>query len=135
MYSAAEDTIPAIVLIFWKIKPDASSVTSFLTCWRTLMPVADRGGLVAEFVTRPVSSDVFSWITFPLPPPDICRPFISVGLWRSANDFEGQLSRYFRTDVEKEHFEVELRRRTLITPEYWRRGLWPLPELDSPDTR
>lgn len=119
-----------IVLIHWKIKK--ASVDEFIKFWKTEAVVRDNEGLIGEFLTTPVSSHEYPWITLDLEDEPIAYvSYVNVGLWSSAEAFEEQIGHYFETESGVKSFEYEPRSRTLLMPDSWRIGNALLPEHSS----
>ena len=123
-----------IVLIHWKILPD--KVDDFLAFWKEVATIKDRSGLTGEFLSAIHPSDNYDWITWDLTAEhDEYVPFMNVGLWRDVQTFHDQIGRYFPAPGNKQPFEYEERVRALLDAQYWRRGLFPLPQHDSDGVR
>ncbi len=86
--------------------------------------------MVGEFLSEPTGHELYEWITWDLRAAN-AKKFINVGLWADADAFHDQIGRYFNPTAGKMPFEVELRRRALLTPAGWRMGNWHLPDHDS----
>ena len=121
-----------IVLIHWKIKPEPEMVEKFLKFWEKTAVVADRRGLVGEFLSEPHSAAEYGWVTWQL---NGCegkhRSFINVGFWNSAEEFDEQIGKYFESSTGLKEFEAEPRVRTVLAPKCWRIGDAALPIHDS----
>jgi len=121
-----------IVLVDWKIIPGKETEEAFKKFWRSGLPVNDRSKMVGEFLSAVTSqSSEYPWITWNLADSDKYTRFVNVGLWADAAAFHGQIGQYFNPENGKMDFEFELRKRSLLSPECWRMGDWPLPKHDS----
>jgi hypothetical protein len=116
-----------IILVHWKIRPGRED--EFIAHWSTISAVADRSGLVGEFLTVPDDPVVYPWITWPLDPS--YRTFINIGLWRDGAAFQEQFGRHINDCAPLLPFEAERRTRILVEPKAWRTGAAPLPTRDS----
>lgn len=121
-----------IVLIHWKIKPEPEMVEKFLKFWKGAAVVADRRGLIGEFLSEPHATTAYGWVTWRLNGREgYHRSFINVGFWNSAEEFHGQIGKYFESSGGPKEFEAEPRVRTVLDPECWRIGDGNLPIHDS----
>lgn len=117
-----------IVLVQWKIKPGLGAV--FRSHWEKNLRIANRSGLVAEFLCEPGSE---GYITWAMPDPDDppCTLFVNVGIWTDADAFRDQVEPYFNDDREPEPFEAARRVRTVLHPVSRRMGCALLPKDSS----
>jgi hypothetical protein len=117
-----------LVLVHWKIRDDDSAEAEFLGQWRQSNPDRDRGGLIAEILSRAGEHPSFG----PLPSAVAgCRNFYTFGMWTSLDAFTAQIGPRFS---KRYGFEEEDRVRHLFTPDSWRRGGAEFPSVNSPGT-
>lgn len=120
-----------IVLVEWRIKKGREQ--EFLDYWSTRATVADRSGLVGEFLSRVEDRTQFPWMVWNLDPR--WTTYVNVGIWRSGADFQEQIGRFIDNSRPPLAFEAQRRRRVLVAPERWRTGATPLPFFSHPDVR
>lgn len=118
-----------IVLVHWQIIPGRE--TEFQQYWKSGLPVTDRTGLVGEFLCELTGDEQYDWVTWNMRSSEDCSTFINVALWRDAETFHEQIGKYFNPARGTVDFELELRKRALLTPRCWRMGDWKLPIHDS----
>lgn len=123
-----------IALIHWRIRPEPEHIAGFLEHWNTTNRIADRAGLVAEFLSDSLPIAAFPYITWHLDPDSLGdhKSYVTVGLWRDAADFSEQIAQYFNDDKPLLPFEQYRRRRVVFKPIAWRIGGSALPSDDSP---
>jgi hypothetical protein len=117
-----------IVLVHWCVVRGKEE--EFRQYWKAGLPVNDRSGLVGEFLCEPTGHEKYNWVTWDLRHPT-ATIFINVGMWADTGTFHEQIGRYFNPAGGKKEFELELRKRALLTPNCWRMGDWKLPVHDS----
>lgn len=123
-----------IVLIKWRIKPSESAVGAFKNWWREHAEIADRCGLVGEFLSEPVPEEQLPYASDDLAPASgEFWPFVNVGLWRDEEAFRSQVAQYFKDDEPPQDFEAARRTRTVLLPREWRLGEWNLADLADGD--
>jgi len=131
---AADGTAVRIVLVEWKIKKGREQ--DFLDYWSKRATVADRAGLITEFLASPDSTERWPWINWPTP---IARPdytlFYNIGLWRDDAAFQEQVGRFIDPERPALDFEAEKRSRILLAPQRWRAGATSAPQQDSAQTQ
>ena len=121
-----------LVIVHWKIKPGREA--EFLTYWSERARVADRAGLVGEFLSGVEDRATYPWMTMA----SLDRrwtSYFNVGLWRDAAAFQEQIGRFIDIARPPLDFEAERRERVLLAAERWRRGTWQLPADDPPGVR
>ena len=120
-----------IALIHWRIKPDC--VDEFLRHWREKNRIADRNGLIAEFLSDSLKPSDFPFVTWHLDEQSLgnFRSFVTVGIWADGDEFETQIGQYFNDDKALEPFEQYRRRRVVFSPVGWRIGGSAMPGEDS----
>lgn len=114
-----------IVLIHWRIKPDAVSETAFLDFWKTVAKVSDKENLIGEFLSAPLSAKDFPFKVDDLSvghSKDSCTHFVNVAMWKDWESFQHQVGKYFDDAKPMQPFEAERRSRTILDPKEWRRG-------------
>ena len=126
-----EATSMRIIFVEWRIKKGREE--EFLEYWSTRATVADRSGLIGEFLTRVESRKQFPWIVWNLD--DRWTTFYNVGLWRERTDFQEQIGRFIDTSRPPQPFEARRRRRVFLAPERWRLGCPGLPLSDPTGVR
>jgi hypothetical protein len=122
-----------VALIHWRIRPNDDSKNAFMEHWKTNNSIADRAGLIAEFLSDSLKIADFPWITWHLDSESLgnFKSYVTVGLWQDSDAFKEQVSRYFNDDKPMESFEKYRRRRVIFRPVGWRIGETPLPDKDS----
>ena len=118
-----------VVFVHWKILKGREE--EFKHYWRIALPVDDRSGLVAEFLSEPSGHQKYEWVTWDLRGTEEFTVFINIGIWANAETFHEQIGRYFNPAKGKLEFEYELRTRALLTPKCWRMGDSHMPVHDS----
>lgn len=116
-----------IVVVEWRIKKGREQ--DFLDYWSTKATVADRTGLVGEFLSRVEDRNQFPWMVWDLD--SNWTTFLNVGFWRTGSDFHEQIGRFIDNAKPPLDFEAQKRRRVLIAPERWRVGETPFPVSDA----
>lgn len=79
-----------IVLVEWRIKKGREQ--EFLDYWSTRATIADRSGLIGEFLSRVEDPEKFPWMQWRLDPS--WTTFVNVGFWRTSSDFQQQIGRF-----------------------------------------
>ena len=126
-----------VVLVHWRVKPDEENVAAFLEHWRGVNTIANREGLVAEFLSEPLSAKVFADTTWHLDQDSLgdFKSFVNVAVWRDAEDFHEQVARHYNDDRPMLPFEKYRRRRVVADSSNWRVGSFKLPAEDSAGVR
>jgi hypothetical protein len=133
------NTEMSIVLIHWKIK--TSQVPDFEQKWKTVYTINNRDGLIGELLSRVERrSQAYPFITWPIACANIadeekCTHYINVALWSSHKRFHEEVGHNMKDDGDIQPFEIERRRRVVVTPTEWRVGTAPLPTGDSLGTK
>ncbi|MFC0389019.1 hypothetical protein [Muricoccus vinaceus] len=117
-----------IIVVHWKIRHGMED--QFLHYWSTRALVADRSGLVAEFLSSPADRQRLPWIIWSGLDPR-WTSFYNVGLWRDEAAFQDQIGRFINNSRPPLTFEAAPRERVLLTPERWRVGASPLLAADA----
>lgn len=121
----------AVTIVRWRIRRGMED--DFLEHWATRVPVADRSGLVGEFLCEEgEAAGRFPWVRWADRSTDEYTVFLNVGLWRDGSDFEAQVGGYVDVDRPPLPFEWGRRERVVVEPVEWRRGPLGLPEGDAP---
>jgi hypothetical protein len=122
--------VRSIVLIHWRIKPEQTSV--FLDYWKTQATINDRTGLVAEMLSEARTAKDFWYATWSLDPESFgdFKSYVNVGIWSDDDAFKEQIADKFNDDRPLLDFEKYRRRRAILTPVAWRRGMAELPTAD-----
>jgi len=118
-----------IILIHWRIKPDAEKVNAFKKHWRENVPINDDNGLVGEYLSETLPEEVVDYPIDPASPADD-KPYVSfvnVGIWRDERAFYEQVGKYIPVKGTMLEFEQYPRRRIPLEPVFWRRGKYQLP--------
>lgn len=129
--AAEEATSARIVLVEWRIKKGREE--EFLEYWSTRATIADRSGLIGEFLSRVEDRKQYPWMVW-----DLDRrwtTFVNVGFWRDGADFQEQIGRFIDNSKPPQAFEAAKRRRVFIAPERWRIGEAPFFNADHPSVR
>ncbi len=129
--AAEEATSARIVLVEWRIKKGREE--EFLEYWSTRATIADRSGLIGEFLSRVEDRKQYPWMVW-----DLDRrwtTFVNVGFWRDGADFQEQIGRFIDNSKPPQAFEAAKRRRVFIAPERWRIGSTPFLTADHPSVR
>jgi len=129
--AAEEATSARIVLVEWRIKKGREE--EFLEYWSTRATIADRSGLIGEFLSRVEDRKQYPWMVW-----DLDRrwtTFVNVGFWRDGADFQEQIGRFIDNSKPPQAFEAQKRRRVFIAPERWRIGEAPFLAADHPSVR
>jgi hypothetical protein len=122
-YPAQATAAMRIILVEWRIRKDHED--EFLEYWSSRATVADRSGLIGEFLSRVESRNEYPWIVWELD--ERWTTFVNVGLWREGAEFQQQVGRFIDDARPPMAFEAERRRRVLVAPERWRTGGTALP--------
>lgn len=123
-----------IVLIHWYIKSDEASLTEFKQSWRDIFTIEDKSSLIGEYLSAPVPKEEFDYPVDDLRPEfreQTFVPFVNVGIWDNPESFYEQVGQYFPEKDELKPFEAKLRKRTILMPEEWRRGMTDLPDTST----
>ena len=121
-----------IVLVYWKIKPNAQDTNDFLDFWKREAVVDDRTGMIGEFLSEVDRRNYPNITTWNLDDdPESYRCFVNVGLWEDEQAFNEQIAKYFNDNQPCKHFEQARRVRAILRPKCWRIGDPLLPEKDS----
>ena len=122
-----------VALIHWRIKPDPESERDFVEHWQTQNSIADRSGLIAEFLSASLPMADFPYITWHLDPESTgdFKSFVTVGMWKDSTAFRHQVAAYFNDGKPMLPFEKYRRRRVIFDPVQWRIGGAELPNSDS----
>jgi len=120
-----------IALIHWRIKPDR--VDDFLHHWRQNNQIADRSGLIGEYLSDSLKPSDLPYITWHLDEQSLgnFRSYVTVGFWADAVAFEQQVASYFNDDKPLLDFEQFRRRRVVFNPVEWRMGQADMPDGDT----
>ena len=116
-----------IILVHWKICKGREE--EFLTYWSKVSKVADRAGLIGEFLSGPDDRSLYPWINWGLD--EGYTTFVNVGFWAEGAAFDEQFGRFIDDSRPPLPFEAERRTRILLGPRAWRVGEAGLPQLDS----
>src|SRR5678815_1905198 len=105
-----------IALIHWRIKPDEESIEKFLEHWKTHDTVGNRSGLITEFLSDPLSTSAFPYITWHLDAESLgdFKSYVTIGLWQDAAEFTDQIAQYFNDGKALLEFERYRRRRVVF---------------------
>jgi hypothetical protein len=126
-----ETTSARIVLVEWRIKKGREQ--EFLDYWSTRATIADRSGLIGEFLSRVEDRKQYPWMVW-----DLDRrwtTYVNVGFWRNGADFQEQIGRFIDNSKPPQAFEAQKRRRVFVVPERWRIGEAPFLNADHPAVR
>lgn len=129
--AASAVTPMRIVLVEWRIKKGREE--EFLKYWSTQATIADRSGLVSEYLSRVENQEQFPWMVWDLN--SDWTTFVNVGLWREGADFQQQIGRFIDNSKPPLAFEADRRRRVFLAPDRWRVGAAPTLPADHPDVR
>lgn len=124
-------TSARIVLVEWRIKKGRED--EFLEYWSTRATIADRSGLIGEFLSRVEDRKQYPWMVWNLD--RRWTTFVNVGFWRDGADFQEQIGRFIDNSKPPQAFEATKRRRVFIAPERWRIGQAPFLNADHPAVR
>ena len=123
-----------IVIVEWKIRKGHEQ--EFLDYWAKKSVVADRSGLVAEFMSRVEDRDKFPWINWVAVDTSAdYTPFYNVGIWKNSDEFVGQIGKYIDLNRPPLPFEADRRHRVFLAPAEWRIGQSSLPAKDAEGVR
>ena len=122
-----------IALIHWRVKLGDEHTRAFLHHWQTRNTIANRSGLIAEFLSDSLPMSQFPYITWHLDSESLgdFRSYVTVGFWQDTDAFRDQVAAYFNDDKPSLGFEQYRRRRVIFSPVHWRIGDAQLPEADS----
>lgn len=120
-----------IVVVEWRIKKGREE--EFLKYWSTQATIADRSGLISEYLSRVESQEQFPWMVWDFNAN--WTTFVNVGLWREGADFQQQIGRFIDNSKPPMAFEADRRRRVFLAPERWRVGASATVKADHPDVR
>jgi hypothetical protein len=129
--ASQETTSARIVLVEWRIKKGRED--EFLEYWSKRATIADRSGLIGEFLSRVEDRKQFPWMVW-----DLDRrwtTFVNVGFWNKGADFQEQVGKFIDTSKPPLAFEAQRRRRVFVAPERWRIGASPLLASDHSSVR
>ena len=126
-----ESTSTRIVLVERRIKKGREQ--EFLDYWSTQATIADRSGLVSEFLSRVEDQKQFPWMVWNLD--RRWTTFVNVGVWRESADFQQQIGRFIDNKKPPLAFEAQRRRRVFLEPVRWRVGGTPLMIQNHPSVR
>ncbi|MBF9232318.1 hypothetical protein [Microvirga alba] len=129
--AAPEATSARIVLVEWRIKKGHED--EFLEYWSKRATVADRSGLIGEFLSRVEDRKQFPWMVWNLD--RRWTTFVNVGFWRHGDDFHQQIGRFIDNSKPPLAFEAQKRRRVFVAPERWRIGSSPFLTSDHSSVR
>lgn len=121
-----------IIVVHWKIRHGMED--QFLQYWSTRATVADRSGLVAEFLSSSADRQRLTWINWSRLDPR-WTSFYNVGLWRDEAAFQDQIGRFIDNSRPGQAFEAAPRERVLLMPERWRVGAAPMVAFDAAGVR
>ena len=121
-----------MVVVHWKIKQGREA--EFLDYWAQRSVVADRSGLVGEFLSSVEDRGRFPWINMQTVSTSYTS-FFNIGIWRDAAAFEDQIGKYIDNSRPPLPFEAERRERVLLQPERWRIGRTALSLADQPNVK
>ena len=121
---AAENTAMHIVVVHWKIKRGHEQ--EFLDYWSQKSFVANREGLIGEFLSSVEDQARFPWINMKTAFNADYTSFFNVGLWKDTTAFADQIGKYIDISKPPLAFEAEARERVFVHPERWRIGGTPL---------
>ena len=124
-------TAARIVLVEWRIKKGREQ--EFLDYWSTRATIADRAGLIGEYLSRVEDAEKFPWMQWRLDPS--WTTFVNVGFWRATSDFQEQIGRFIDLSRPPLDFEAQGRSRVMVAPERWRIGAAPFIGADHPEAR
>ena len=128
----AEATPMRMVVVHWKVKQGREA--EFLDYWGQRSVVADRSGLVGEFLSSVEDRGRFPWINMQAVS-GAYTSFFNIGIWRDAAAFEDQIGKYIDNARPPLPFEAERRERVLLQPERWRIGRTALSLADRADVK
>src|SRR5271156_4701687 len=97
-----------IVLIHWRIKPDCEA--EFQKFWSEQATIADRPGLISEFLSKVEKSTkehCIPWLTWHVDTESFgdAIHYVNVALWDDEAKFEQQIGRHFNDDGPMRDFE------------------------------
>lgn len=121
-----------IIVVHWKIRQGMED--QFLHYWASRATIADRSGLVAEFLSSPADRQRLTWINWSGLDPR-WTSFYNVGLWRDEDAFQDQIGRFIDNTRPPQAFEAAPRERVLLKPERWRVGASPMLAVDAVGVR
>ncbi len=129
---APEGSSPlAFAIIEWKIKKGQDK--EFLDYWGTKSTIADRTGLIGEFLSSERDAPgQFPWINWQTRSTPEYTVYYNVGIWRSSKDYSEQIGKFADNSRAPMPFEYDHRHRVLVEPVEWRRGPVSLPDADAP---
>jgi hypothetical protein len=125
---AHDDAGMSIIVVEWRIRKGQED--AFLDYWSTRSRVMDRTSLVAEFLSRAESPEVFPWIRWEMDPR--WTTYVNVGIWSTASAFQENFGQFIDDSQPILDFEAERRRRVLLETERWRIGAATIPRSDHP---
>lgn len=112
-----------VVVVEWSIRKGREP--EFLRYWSERETIADRAGLMGEFLNRVRPPEEMPFATWRRQ--DACSTFLNVGLWRDCRSFVREIGPKLTRDGRTMPFEYEARRRIFLGPERWRLGGSRLP--------
>lgn len=130
----AEGTLIRTVIVEWTIKKGREQ--DFLDYWSKRSTLANREGLIAEFLNTVEPGEAWPWMSWATP---VSRPdattYYNVGLWRDAPSFQDQIGKFIDPARPLLDFEAARRNRIVLAPQRWRAGMTGLPAKDSDNTQ
>ena len=107
-----------IALIHWRVKLGEEATAAFLKHWQTRNTIANRRGLIAEFLSDSLSMSQFPYITWHLDSESLgnFKSYVTVGFWNDSDAFRDQVAAYFNDDKPLLDFEQYRRRRVIFKP-------------------
>ncbi len=112
-----------IILVEWSIRPELEE--DFLLYWSQREVIADRSGLIGEFLSRVDHREDHPWVTWEVATD--CVTYVNVAMWRDMEAFERQIVPKMHDDGPLHPFQLRRQRRVSLGPQRWRLGGAPLP--------
>jgi hypothetical protein len=89
------------------------------------LTINEPSNLFGEFLSEPMRPEDLPFRVRDLRGDDaFFVPYVNVGIWKSWEDFQSQVGRYFKDDGSHEVFEAAPRERIILSPVEQRRGDW-----------
>lgn len=131
---AADGMMVRTVIVEWTIKKGREQ--EFLDYWSKRSTLANREGLITEFLNTVETGETWPWMSWATP---VNRPeatiYYNVGLWRDAPSFQEQVGKFIDPARPLLDFEAARRNRIVLAPQRWRTGMTALPAKDSDSTQ
>lgn len=129
-FAISQESALTTVLIHWKIRPDPKSRDEFLHEWRHRFQIEERGNLVGEFLSKPLTEGGVGFDCKTFEHSDEYTSFFNVAIWKDAASFKSDVYDLLAKDRQLESYEFDFPERMVLTALNWRIGGLQLPGND-----